>query len=76
MFLLSRWFLWIDSPLSDSPKIRLRLRVLELEKTDDGDELMIMPQGKTGDLSIESIPFQDADCSISVTVDGVDKAVI
>ncbi|KAK4834601.1 hypothetical protein QYF36_025433 [Acer negundo] len=58
----------------DSPKIRLRLRILELEKTDDGDELMIMPQGKTGDLSIESIPFQDADCSISVTVDGLETS--
>ncbi|KAK1587979.1 hypothetical protein Q3G72_018873 [Acer saccharum] len=57
MFLLSRWFIWIDSPLSGFAEIRPRLRMLELEKTDDGDEL-IMPQGKTGDPSIESIPFQ------------------
>ncbi|KAK3192996.1 hypothetical protein Dsin_024306 [Dipteronia sinensis] len=42
----------------DAPKLRPRLRMLELEKTDAGHELMMMPHGKTGEPSIQSIPFQ------------------
>ncbi|KAI9181834.1 hypothetical protein LWI28_019115 [Acer negundo] len=41
----------------DAPRIRPRLRMLELENT-DGDELMMMPHGKIGEPSIQSISFQ------------------
>ncbi|KAK1568967.1 hypothetical protein Q3G72_031053 [Acer saccharum] len=48
----------IEEKSRDAPKVRPRLIMLELEKTDDGEELMIMPHGKTVDPSIQSIPFQ------------------
>ncbi|KAL5788124.1 hypothetical protein ACOSP7_005073 [Xanthoceras sorbifolium] len=39
----------------DVPKIRPRLRKLELEKSDDD---VLMPHGQTGEASIQPIPFQ------------------
>ncbi|KAK0590659.1 hypothetical protein LWI29_030055 [Acer saccharum] len=48
----------IEEKSRDAPKVRPRLIMLELEKNDDGEELMIMPHGKTVDPSIQSIPFQ------------------